>query len=156
MPTYPLTNMMKFYQYCILMTNNYRNLSKIQMEIYIMVLGWCIKICLQLWNCRWEWCKSFSTSRVNHQWCRWIWLCCFEIGKQPCQKEAQKIFFYNYWASPDLHVRLKENCSFSTLRVNRIWHCPVSSENNLKKKGRGAVEEVIDINNEILFLCLVW
>ena len=47
-----------------------------------------------------------------------------------------------------LHVRLKENYFFSTLRVNRSRHFPLSSENNLQRKDRGAIEEVIDINDD--------
>ena len=50
-----------------------------------------------------------------------------------------------------LHFCLKEKNFFSTLRVNRSRHFPLSSENNLKRKGRGAIEEVIDINNDIVF-----
>ena len=43
----------------------------------------------------------------------------------------------------------KKNYSVSSLRVNRNWCFPLSSENNLKKKDRGATEEGIDINKDI-------
>ena len=118
-----------------------------------MVVGWFIRICIHFWNCRWEWCKRFSTRRALHQWYCWKWLCCFEILRQPCQRK-QKIFFDNYFTSPELHVRLKEKeiYSVSTPRVNRSRYWPLSNENNLKKKGRGIIEELIDINNGI-FVC---
>ena len=70
-------------------------------------------------------------------------------------EEKHKKFFDNYFASPELHVRLKEKkYIIFTLRVIRSRHCPFSSENNLKKKCRGAIEEVIGLNDGIV-VC-VW
>ena len=41
-------------------------------------------------------------------------------------EEKHKKCFYNHWDSPELHVRFKETYYFSTLRVNRSRHCPLS------------------------------
>ena len=63
-----------------------------------------------------------------------------------------KVFFDNYFASPELHVRLREKriYSVSTLRANRSRHCPFKSEKDLKKDGRGTIQQITDSDNDIV------
>ena len=62
------------------------------------------------------------------------------------------LFFDNYFASPHLLVLLKErNISAAcTLRSNRIANCPLISENELKKEGRGSVDSQISSDDGIM------
>ena len=56
-----------------------------------------------------------------------------------------EIFFDNYFASPGLLLALKEKGlpATCTLRSNRIEHCPLKSEKELKKEGRGSMDHKV-------------
>ena len=63
-----------------------------------------------------------------------------------------KVFFDNLFASPELMKYLLSQGIYAvaTLRANRSRNCPVSSEKDLKKNGRGAMEEVVETEKEIV------
>ncbi len=53
-----------------------------------------------------------------------------------------EVFFDNYFASPGLLLALKDMGlpAACTLRVNRTEKCPLKTEKELKKEGRGAMD----------------
>jgi len=68
------------------------------------------------------------------------------------QPNKHKIFFDNYFSSPELLIILKEMQIFAvaTLRENRARKCPIATESELKKKGRGAMDFATNAKEEII------
>ena len=56
-----------------------------------------------------------------------------------------EVFFDNYFASPGLLLALQDKGlpAACTLRANKIEHCPLKSEKELKKEGRGAMDHKV-------------
>ncbi|XP_064607844.1 piggyBac transposable element-derived protein 3-like [Liolophura sinensis] len=71
---------------------------------------------------------------------------------QPLAPKQHKIFFDNYFSSPELLVYLKEQGHFAvcTIRQNRLRHCPVMSEKDIKKAGRGSMDQCVDKDNNVV------
>ena len=63
-----------------------------------------------------------------------------------------KIFFYNLFSSPKLmkYMMEKRMYAVATLRLDCYRKCPVSRERDLKKKGRGTVEEFVDSSKNLV------
>ena len=61
----------------------------------------------------------------------------------PLQPKKHKVFFDNLFSCPELlvYLRQKQIYAVSTMRENRSRNCPVAKEKDLKKSGRGAVDE---------------
>ena len=71
---------------------------------------------------------------------------------QSLDRGKHKVFFDNYFASPDLLAYLKEKGIFalSTLRPNRSRICPIMNEKDMKQKDRGATDEIADLVNGVV------
>jgi len=56
---------------------------------------------------------------------------------------SHKLFFDNYFTSPDLQVYLAKQGIYcvSTVRANRLPQCSLQSELEMKKTGRGTIDE---------------
>lgn len=65
---------------------------------------------------------------------------------------SHKIFFDNYFASPELLVHLHGTGHYAvcTLRANRTRKCPLKNEKQLKKEGRGAIDYRINKDENII------
>ena len=63
-----------------------------------------------------------------------------------------KLFFDNFFSSPELLLQLKRDKVFAvgTLRLNRSRKCPLTSEKDMKKMGRGSIEEVVDDSKQLV------
>ena len=69
------------------------------------------------------------------------------------EPNKHKLFFDNYFASPDLMVYLKKEFqiyAISTLNKNRSRKFPIPSDKEMKKKGRGTSVEVVDKDESIV------
>nr|XP_004209154.1 piggyBac transposable element-derived protein 2-like [Hydra vulgaris] len=63
------------------------------------------------------------------------------------------LYFDNYFASPELMIFLRTNYkvwALSTLNPNRSRNCPILSEKEMRKLGRGYIKEFVDTNNKIV------
>jgi hypothetical protein len=58
---------------------------------------------------------------------------------------GHKLYFDNYFTNPDLQIYLAKRgiLSVGTVRSNRIPQCSLKTENEMKKLGRGAVDEKV-------------
>ena len=70
----------------------------------------------------------------------------------PLVGTGAKIFFDNWFTSPDLISALKSRGlnSVGTVRKTRINGCPLKSEKELKVKGRGAVDSAVEKERNIV------
>lgn len=63
-----------------------------------------------------------------------------------------KLYFDNYFTTLKLmsflHMEFGIH-STGTIRMNRLKHCPLENESNLRCNGRGSTDSVIDLNNNI-------
>ena len=115
-----------------------------------MIIGWCIRICLQIVG---E--NGVKGPPPGERWIGGVGESCCVVLRlaKNLDQGIHNFFFENYFDSPGLHVLLKEKkiYSVSALTQNRRRHGPLLSESNFKKKSRDAIEEVIDIVNDIVF-----
>ena len=68
--------------------------------------------------------------------------------------KSHSVYFDNYFTGYDLLVHLR-NLGFQatrTIRENRLKHCPIKSDKDLKKDKRGAYDYRFDTNEEILII----
>jgi hypothetical protein len=65
-----------------------------------------------------------------------------------------EVFFDNYFASPALLLELKNRGlpAACTLRSNRTEKCPLKTEKELKKEGRGAMDHKLSEDGDILIV----
>lgn len=68
------------------------------------------------------------------------------------EENKHKLFFDNYFCSPELidYLLMKKIWAIGTLNMKRSRKCPVTSEKDLKKEGRGATVEVVAKNKPIV------
>ena len=73
------------------------------------------------------------------------------------QSNKHKIFFDNLFATPELLVHLgkRQVYATATLRANRIRNCPLASDKELKKKGRGSFDFRTDKDGGVM-ICKWW
>jgi len=69
-----------------------------------------------------------------------------------------KLFFDNYFTSPDLQIYLAKQgiLSVGTVRSNRIPQCSLQSEVQMKRIGRGAIDEKIAVVDGIEISAVRW
>ncbi len=78
-----------------------------------------------------------------------------EVVLKLCEKVPKhcnyKIFFDNWFTTLELCIDLKDLgiLSTATIRSNRLAGCPLKSESELKKDGRGSVSYQTDLNSGI-------
>lgn len=69
-----------------------------------------------------------------------------------------KLYFDNYFTSPDLQLYLAKKgiLSLGTVRANRIPQCSLKNDTELKKLGRGSVDEVVATVDEVDISSVRW
>ena len=73
------------------------------------------------------------------------------------QSNKHKILFDTLFATPELLVHLgkRQVYATATLRANRIRNCPLASDKELKKKGRGSFDFRTDKDGGVM-ICKWW
>ena len=69
------------------------------------------------------------------------------------EPRKHQLFFDNYFASPELVDYLgntKKIWALSTLNSNRSRGCPIPTEKEMKKSGRGHTEEIVDSDEKVV------
>ena len=68
------------------------------------------------------------------------------------QKNKHKLFFDNYFCCPELldYLSSKGIWAIGTLNKTRSRNCPLLSEKELKKEGRGAIAEILATNKSLV------
>ena len=71
---------------------------------------------------------------------------------------GHKLFFDNYFTSPQLQVYMAVSGIYSvgTVRANRIPNCTLKNENEMKKLGRGGVDEKVNIVDGVEITAIRW
>lgn len=69
-----------------------------------------------------------------------------------------KVYFDNYFTSPDLQIFLAKKgiWSVGTVRQNRVPHCTLKSDAALKKLGRGSLDEKVSIVDGLEIAAVRW
>lgn len=69
--------------------------------------------------------------------------------------ENVKLFMDNFYMTLELVLHLKSEMKIQTtgtMRSNRLHHCPLDSEKDLKKQGRGSSDEFTDMNSNVTMI----
>lgn len=71
---------------------------------------------------------------------------------QPLRQNKHKVFFDNLFSTPELFVHLRENGMFATATLNVLMSrkCPIKTEKELKKSGRGSYDTITDEDGSVI------
>lgn len=77
-----------------------------------------------------------------------------QLCKSLPQHRNYILYFDNWFNFPELQLKLKElgYHSVGTLRANRLRGCSLTSESDLRKKGRGSYDSKVDANSGLTII----
>ena len=75
-----------------------------------------------------------------------------KLSKHIYNEGGHKLYFDNWFTTlPLLHfLKSKQVCAVDAIRANRLTDCPLASNKDLERQGRGALDYRVDSNSGII------